>query len=365
MKDWRVIWALVRKDATIWLRQPTSIAATLLPALALIVVIYFAAAAVGVNPVALVVLDSGPHARQLTDVLESSDAFRVIRATPSEANRMLTNVDVAAVITIPASFDSAYDAHQPDPVTIRMNNLNLDFSNDLRRSLPAAIAQFYAEQPNNPIDVRISETDLRRRDVSLMQFDLVPDLVLLLTIAGVVNAGLATAREWDSATIKELLLAPTSRTSLIVGKLLAGWLTTLVVGGVILVIGAIGGYLQPSGWYWLPTLIVVALLALASSGLGVALGAALRRTQPVAAIGIPVSFYLFFLSGGISVVAFLPGWVQTIARFIPTYYGVHALQMAIFYSSTDLLDRDLLVLGATSAVTLTLGVIALRKSTLG
>lgn len=364
MKAWRVIWALVRKDVTIWLRQPTSIAATLLPALSLIVVIYFAAAAVGVNPVALVVLDNGPHARQLAGILEESDAFRVIRATPAEANRLLTNVDVAAVVTIPANFDAAYTAHQPDPVTIKINNLNLDFTNDLRRSLPAAITRFYAEQPNNPIGVQVSETDLRRQDVSLMQFDLVPDLVLLLTIAGVVNAGLATAREWDAVTIKELLLAPTSRASLIVGKLLAGWLTTVVVGGIVLVIGAITGYLQPAGWYWLPTLIVVALLALASSGLGVALGAVLRRIQPVAAVGIPVSFYLFFLSGGISVVAFLPGWVQTIARFIPTYYGVHALQMAIFYSSTDQLGRDLFVLAATAVVTLALGVVALRNSTL-
>ena len=42
-------------------------------------------------------------------------------------------------------------------------------------------------------------------------------------------------------------------------------------------------------------------------------------------ISILLMFYLFFLSGGIAMIAFLPAWVQTIAQFIPTHYGVHAL----------------------------------------
>ncbi len=99
--------------------------------------------------------------------------------------------------------------------------------------------------------------------------------------------------------------------------------------------------LRPAGAFWVSTLVAVALIALASAGIGVAVGALARRFQRVAAISIPVAFCLFFLSGGISVAAFLPNWVQTIAVIVPTYYGVHALQMAVFYTSTDQLVRDL------------------------
>jgi ABC-type multidrug transport system permease subunit len=76
---------------------------------------------------------------------------------------------------------------------------------------------------------------------------------------------------------------------------------------------------------------------------------------------VNVSLYLFFLSGGISVAAFLPDWVQTIAHFTPTYYGVHALQMAIFYQSTDQLGRDVAVLVVTAALTVAAGAFALRR----
>src|SRR5207253_977236 len=69
------ILAIARKDIGVWARQPTAVAATVLPAIVLIGVLYIGAAAVGHNPVALVVQDSGPHAQQLVQILSDSDAF--------------------------------------------------------------------------------------------------------------------------------------------------------------------------------------------------------------------------------------------------------------------------------------------------
>lgn len=357
----RPVRAIVRKDIIVWLRRPSSIAATVLPAIVFMLVILVSAAAVGRNPVALVQLDSGPRAQQLADALESSDAFRVQATSAASANRMLDDLEVAAVITIPANFDAAYKAGQPDPVTIVINNLNLDFTNDLRRSLPAAITSFYSEQSSSPIRVAVSERDLRSQDVGLVQFEMIPNLILLLTVAGVVNCGLATAREFEDLTIKELMLSPMSRGSLIAGKILAGWLTTLILAAIVLVLGAIFGFIRPAGAYWLPAIGVTALFALAAAGLGAAVGSAVRRFTGVVGIGVNLAIYLFFLSGGISVAAFLPDWIQRIARLTPTYYAVHALQMAVFYQSTEDLGRDVLVLSATAALGLAAGIFALRR----
>ena len=361
MAAFRAALALARKDIVTWLRTPNAIVASLLPPLAFVVIIAVQAGSVGHNPVALVVDDPGPQARELVRILKSSEAFNVRQSTAAEAGRLLTDVQVAAVVTVPSTFDADYAAHRPDPVTIRINNLNLDFTNDLRRSLPAAISRFYAGQADSPIHVTVAETDLRRHDVSLIQFELIPNLVLLLTVTGVITCGLATAREFEELTIKALLLAPIGRGTLITGKLLAGWLTTMAVAAVVLVLSAVFGLLRPAGWYWFPALAVVALIGLATAGLGAAIGAALRRFSAVTGIGINLAIYLFFLSGGISVAAFLPDWIQTIAHFTPTYYGVDALEAAIFYQSTDNLVRDMTILVATAALGLGLGVISLRR----
>src|SRR6476659_9488067 len=295
------IFAIVRKDIGVWLRQPTAIAATVLPAIAVMIILYFGAQAVGRKPVALVVQDNGPHAHELVKILSQSDAFKIVMtsSTPEKADKALKQLKVAAVITIPNNFDEDYNAKKSDPITIHINNLNLDFTNDLRRSLPAAITEFYADKTGSnantsPIQIHIKETDMRTQDIDLMRFELVPNLVLLLTTAGIVNAGLATAREWEDHTIKELLLAPISR--------------TILIAAVVLLIGAASGYLRPENpIYWISTLVIILLIALASACLGVAIGAAARRFQRVTAIGIPLSIDLFFLSGGITVAAFLPG----------------------------------------------------------
>jgi ABC-2 type transport system permease protein len=359
----RALAAVVRKDVGVWLRQPAAVAVTVLPALGFMVVFLLASASVGSTPVALVQLGHGPRAQGLASVLDRSDAFRIRHATPEEGRRLLRGLDVAAVITIPANFDEAYDAHQSDPVTIEINNLNLDFTDDLRRALPAAITTFYAEQGGVGIDVGVAETDLRTQQVSLVQYELVPTLVLLLTIAGVVNCGLATAREFEDLTIKELLLSPISRWTLIAGKLIAGWLTTLVLAAIVLGVGVLLGAVPAVGWYWLPAAAVIATFALATASFGAAIGAAARRFTTVAAIGINVAVYFFYLSGGISANAFLPGWLQAISRFMPTYYAAHALHLSLYYSSTDQLGVDLAVLAVTAMVGLVAGVVALRRST--
>ncbi len=121
------------------------------------------------------------------------------------------------------------------------------------------------------------------------------------------------------------------------------------------------GWTQPVGVYWLTTLLTLAVVALFSAGLGVALGAAIQRVQPTIPISILTAIYLFFLAGGTGVLAFEPIWLQNIAAFVPLTYGTHALQMAIFYGSSDQLGRDVAVLVGSALVTLSLGVIAMRR----
>ncbi|MGI8912989.1 MAG: hypothetical protein ACR2JY_04210 [Chloroflexota bacterium] len=55
MHDWHAVWIIARKDIGVWRRQPSAVAATILPALVILIVLYFSARAVGRNPVALVV----------------------------------------------------------------------------------------------------------------------------------------------------------------------------------------------------------------------------------------------------------------------------------------------------------------------
>jgi ABC-type multidrug transport system permease subunit len=362
----RQVWTICKKDLRVWLRQPSNIAITVLPAFALLFIDALSAGAIGRSPVALVTLDQGSKGQQMAQVIHHADLFRVSDATPAQAQVLYNNLDVVAILTIPADFTQVVDAHGPAHIEVEINNLNSDFTNDIRRAVPDAITQFYQQQPGgNPITVIVHERDLRRQDIQIFQYSAMPLLLLLLVISGLVSSSLATAGEWETRTIKELLLSPASRSAIISGKVLTGFVTTMALGVLVLGIGSLLGWVQPAGIYWLSVLLILALVALFSTGLGVALGALLQRIQSVGSAAIVIALYLFFLTGGTAVLAFDPTWLQTIATYVPLYYGRHALEMALFYQSSDQLGRDVAVLAGSALLTVGLGILAMRRGIVG
>ena len=62
--------------------------------------------------------------------------------------------------------------------------------------------------------------------------------------------------------------------------------------------------------------------------MGVLFGSALRRSTTVALTGVTVASYLFFLGGGFTTIAFLPAWLRTLSRAVPTSYGIDGMRQA-------------------------------------
>ncbi|MGH2479138.1 MAG: ABC transporter permease [Ktedonobacteraceae bacterium] len=360
----RALWAMITKDLGIWIRQPANVAATILPPLVFLLIEFIGAAAVGRSPVALVQMDQGAKGTQMAQIFHQADVFRLTDvSSDTQAQALLKNLDVVAVLTIPSDFTRRLEQHQPVQINVEVNNLNLDFTNDIRRAVPDAITQFYQAQGSaSPIHITMQEQDLRQQDIQTFQYAVLPTIILLLMISGLVSSGLSTAREWETRTAKELLLSPVPRSLIIAGKVLTGFLTTFGLGLLVLLLTYGLGWTQPQGIYWLTTLLIIALVSLFSSALGVAIGALAQRIQPVSALSINLSLYLFFLAGGIGVLAFEPQWLQSLAAYVPLTYGIHALQMALFYQSSDQFEGDMLILGISVLASLVLGILAMRRS---
>jgi ABC-2 type transport system permease protein len=359
----RATWAMYRHDLAILLRKPLIMAASFTPALLIMLLIWAETAATGSrDPVALVTLGTGPQAQGMQQIFEGSDAFRLTDANPKQAQALLKKLDVMAIVTIPANFTQEIDAHDPSPIEVTINNLNLDFTDDIRRDVSDAITQFYGAQGSaSPIKVTVGESDLIDRDVEYFQFLVLPAIVLMLVTNGLMTNAVATAEEWETRRIKELLLAPVPRSAVVLGKVLAGFTTAFLMGVIVLSLGAVLGWTRPAGIYIVISLAIIALTALFSTGLGVALGVALRRTELVTTVAMVVSFALFFLSGGIGVLAMDPSWLQNVAAFTPLAYAAHALEQAVFYGASNGLGRDLSVLCTSSLVALLLGAMLMRR----
>jgi ABC-2 type transport system permease protein len=360
----RSIWIICRHTISVWLRNRSLIVASLVPPLAFLVAGFFAAAAVSHSPVALVKQDPGPQGQLMAQIIHQSDVFRIVDASPEQAQKLFKDIRVAAIVTIPSDFTEKISKNNTTAVDFEINNLNLDFTNDIRRSIPTAITEFYkAQGPGSPIKVTMQEQDLRHYDIELFQYQVVPILLLMILITGLVNTTVSTAREYESRTIKEVLLAPVSDRDIALGKILAGFLIGFCSGLLEVGICWFFGWLDLSAWQYLPTaLLVIALTSLMAAGTGLAVGVWVKKIQAAHAVSTNTALPLFFLAGGVGVLAFEPHWLQDIAAFVPLTYANHALQMAMFYSSTDQLGRDLSVLVLVTLLAIVISVKMVKKS---
>jgi len=102
----RTVWHIARHDVMRWLRSPALIAATLIPAAGMALMVLALTYAVGRQPVALVVQSEGKAATGVSKLISTSDGFYLVQRTPEAARKDLKDQKVAAIITIPPSFDA-------------------------------------------------------------------------------------------------------------------------------------------------------------------------------------------------------------------------------------------------------------------
>jgi ABC-2 type transport system permease protein len=354
-----VIASLAWKDFSVWLRRPVAILTTLTPTIMYVLVVYYISVDVGTPPIAVVAPVDGAATQRLVSILRTDGGFRADVMSAAEARRQLREMDVAAVVTIPHALNEKRRGPTIS-IPIEMNNLNADIANDLRRSLALSINTFNA-RTGSPPPVAINVGDTYAKDISLAQFRLLPGLILILSIAGIVNTGLATCQEFEAKTFKELVLAPAPTWTLVAGKIAGGWLTTLLIGAFIWAIGLTTGLIAPAGPYLLPALLMTALVGLAASCVGVAMGAGLRQFQLVTSLSVMVALYLFFAAGGVSVFGFLPHALQQISAFDPLYYAIRALTQVVLVSSMQGYVLDVVVMLAFALAAAALSTAVLRR----
>jgi ABC-2 type transport system permease protein len=365
------IWTIARLDVAVWLRSPWAIAAAIIPPAAMLILVKVLTVAVTAQPVALVIEDPGPQAQIMAGFIRADKESYFLTVTGKErAQRLLEQQRVAAVITIPKGFDARV-ARGGAELHYTLNNVDIDVADDIRRSVDRSVAQFDAPQfgavfrggltPPNPYRVDVRETDLRHTDVAFGTYQLLPVLLLLVITLGVIGAALLGSRDHERGTRIFLELTPMHPWKFAVGRLLGTLLITVAVVVPVVVFLTWRGSVAPPPGHWPPFLAVVAATAVLSVALGTLLGIVVRRPATVALAGVTLASYLFFLGGGFTTIAFLPDWLRTISRGVPTRYAIDGMRQTLFYPDLKGVTTDVLAVCAFAGAALVCSVLALGR----
>jgi ABC-2 type transport system permease protein len=136
---------------------------------------------------------------------------------------------------------------------------------------------------------------------------------------------------WDRefGFLREMLVAPIGRASIVVGKCLGGATVATLQGAVLIALAGFVG-VPYSPILVLELLALLLVLAFAMTAFGVMAAARIRTMQSFMGLTQLILMPMFFLSGALYPLGSLPGWLNALTRINPLTYAVDALRQTVF-----------------------------------
>ncbi|MCX6791114.1 MAG: ABC transporter permease [Candidatus Gribaldobacteria bacterium] len=184
---------------------------------------------------------------------------------------------------------------------------------------------------------------------------LAPGIIGMSIIFSSIFSGMEIIWDRQFGFLKETLVAPVSRLSIMIGRTLGGTTVALMQGVIVFLIAMVAGF-HPYNFALLPLAILVMLLvAFLFTALGTMIASLLSDMQGFQLIMNFLIMPLFFLSGALFPLQGLPKAITTIASLDPLSYGVDAFRTLLTGVTHFGLGLDILVLSGVTLLFLVLG----------
>ena len=195
---------------------------------------------------------------------------------------------------------------------------------------------------------------------SYLQF-VAPGVIAMGILFTSIFSGIGLLWDRQFGFLKETLVAPVPRLTIMAGRTLGGATIAMIQGALVLVVCVLVGF-RPENWSAVPlALLFMALIAVVFAALGTAIGSTLKDMQGFQLIMNFLIMPIFFLSGALFPLDNLPTALMIATRLDPLAYGVDGLRGAFIGVSHIGALVDVSVLAVLSALFLVLGAWAFSK----
>ena len=182
-----------------------------------------------------------------------------------------------------------------------------------------------------------------------------PGIISMAILFNAVFSGIEIIWDRQFGFLKETLVAPVSRLSIVLGRTLGGAIVAMAQGLVVFIICLLFGFRVHSSPLLPLAILFMFLIALLFTSIGTAVGSVLQDMQGFPLIMNFLVMPLFFFSNALFPMAGLPKVLQAVLHLNPVTYGVDGLRGALGSGFAFGWQTDLAVLGLLTAVLLGIG----------
>ncbi|RZS33982.1 ABC-2 type transport system permease protein [Herbihabitans rhizosphaerae] len=156
---------------------------------------------------------------------------------------------------------------------------------------------------------------------------LFPGVLVMATQAPAIAVGISVVWDRQAGFLRQALVAPVHRVSLLLGLCLGGAMSGALYGGLVLLIaGPVGVPYHPA---LLIALVEVSLVALMFTALGILAAVCIRKIETFQVVVSLCLMPLMFLSGAMFPPGGLPGWLGTAVQLNPLTYAIDAIRRTL------------------------------------
>src|SRR5579864_5023727 len=193
-----------------------------------------------------------------------------------------------------------------------------------------------------------------------------PGSLLMIVLFTSIFTMMSVIEDRDRGFLSSVLVAPVSRSAIVMGKVLGGTTLSAVQGLIFLVFApTVGVHLSLANF--LIVVVSVFLMAFALTALGFALAWRMESAQAFHAIVNLFLIPLWLLSGALFPANGASGWIRWVMRLNPLTYGLDALRSALFPATAGMnqfsIGTSLAILAAFTAVIFAVAFLMVNRRT--
>ncbi len=174
---------------------------------------------------------------------------------------------------------------------------------------------------------------------------------------------------WDRKIdfLKEVMVAPISRTAMFVGKVLGGATDSMLQSSIILLLGVLLGKagIIPGLHLGLVSIVMALVILLITTisvvSVGLIIGSQMESFEGFQLVSSFLLFPIFFLSGALFPIDRLPEWLTPFTLMDPLTYAVDGLRKVILGYSQFNLFFDLGIISVFALVVIIIGTFAFER----
>jgi ABC-2 type transport system permease protein len=188
-----------------------------------------------------------------------------------------------------------------------------------------------------------------------LQF-LVPGIIAQTVLLSGIFWGIIILMDKRFGFLSELLVAPVSRTKILLGSALGGATVSVMQGLLVFFISMALGF-RPYDWLLVvPAFLILIIICVALACLGAGIASLVEDFQGFQGINNLLVMPLFFLSSALYPLNNVPTFLRIISTYNPVSYMVDALRFLLANQSHFGLGKDLVVIALTLVLSMVFAV---------